>query len=1037
MAKKKFLVACGLGAVAAILNFASLANYAFPGESARLMVFWKGLDVADVPVYPLMAFFAKLLGGGNLIAPVCGIIATVLIFMLVSSYVASRMALEASERERLRTGVVAGVVAALIFMLTPAVRSAATHLEPRLFDLTWALAASALAIPFVRMKRFVWLYSAILGAMSGAGATDSALFFAFVPFNIALIVFAASSSKSRPYGSLAIYIVTFIASLFTVLIASGFPIGDFLVNTARELKLYTSLPGWLFVAIFATIPFVTALFSSLRAFDEKPGVVQWTFHAAMTFVAVLATATHLSPSSLMEPYGRLPVATSAFAAVLCGYLASWWWYQRKSPIALVSGGIFAFVLAVTCGWNLFTFDGDKGAFADAVARRIVKDMGDRRWFVSDGIMDSHVKLVASEEGKTVHVVSLSRDLDEKYLTRLSEVVRAEGLAGERNNELQLSLMLGVLPFLQDWFASDPVAAKQVVIWGAPDIWYSANVSPIPEFLFFGADESRVPDWTAWAEFDKILAAPKGWGSYRDRVVANPVDRMRYSLRRHIGFVANNRGVWLQDKHRDDEAWKMYELVLNSIDHDNICAIFNEVGMVGSKHPQAVAKQRDLERMLRSAVDDTNRRYILWRLGAFYGYIRNPDIFIRLGHAWARSGRPGDALSQIRRAIDFVPTDKRAVLLNMMASLYASENKQRQSREIYEKILLKDAKDHDALIGMMRLELLNGNSAKAIEYLKRAAESSGDGKRAKIELAMVAMMKNEIADAKDLIRKATDADPKDLQCWSLLAAATIQQIDAEKDAAKRSELQKELENTILPTMEKLAGGVHNYYLQATRGFVFLKKGEAKRREARDAFLAASKARPDISATQNLVLGLDISLNDKQGAESHAKDILKRNRREPLANYVMGSLALGRGELNDAIIYLRRAVDAPQPVPLALNDLAEALRRSRNLPEAERYARKAVDAAPSLYVAWETLGSILMDRGVNLDEAESCIRKACDLSKAKNGQEADVRMLIALARVQIKRGDKQHARVSVRKVQNRIDELSAFEKREFEEIRKGVR
>ncbi|MBO7206929.1 MAG: tetratricopeptide repeat protein, partial [Kiritimatiellae bacterium] len=526
----------------------------------------------------------------------------------------------------------------------------------------------------------------------------------------------------------------------------------------------------------------------------------------MTFVAVLATATHLSPSSLMEPYGRLPVATSAFAAVLCGYLASWWWYQRKSPIALVSGGIFAFVLVVTCGWNLFTFDGDKGAFADAVARRIVKDMGDRRWFVSDGIMDSHVKLVASEEGKTVHVVSLSRDLDEKYLTRLSEVVRAEGLAGERNNELQLSLMLGVLPFLQDWFASDPVAAKQVVIWGAPDIWYSANVSPIPEFLFFGADESRVPDWTAWAEFDKILAAPKGWGSYRDRVVANPVDRMRYSLRRHIGFVANNRGVWLQDKHRDDEAWKMYELVLNSIDHDNICAIFNEVGMVGSKHPQAVAKQRDLERMLRSAVDDANRRYILWRLGAFYGYIRNPDIFIRLGHAWARSGRPGDALSQIRRAIDFVPTDKRAVLLNMMASLYASENKQRQSREIYEKILLKDAKDHDALIGMMRLELLNGNSAKAIEYLKRAAESSGDGKRAKIELAMVAMMKNEIADAKDLIRKATDADPKDLQCWSLLAAATIQQIDAEKDAAKRSELQKELENTILPTMEKLAGGV---------------------------------------------------------------------------------------------------------------------------------------------------------------------------------------------------------------------------------------
>ena len=126
-----------------------------------------------------------------------------------------------------------------------------------------------------------------------------------------------------------------------------------------------------------------------------------------------------------------------------------------------------------------------------------------------------------------------------------------------------------------------------------------------------------------------------------------------------------------------------------------------------------------------------------------------------------------------------------------------------------------------------------------------------------------------------------------------------------------------------------------------------------------------------------------------------------------------------------------------MPLALNDLAEALRRRGEYAEAERYARKAVKAAPSLYVAWETLGSILMDGGRDLDEAEACIRKACDLSKSKNGHEADIRMLISLARVQIKRGDKQHAKVSLRKVQGRIDELSVFERREFEEVKKRVR
>ena len=1037
MKTKNWLFAGALAAAAAILYFASLAGYAFPGESAQLMVYWKGLDVPDAPVYPLMAFFAKLLGGGNLIAPVCGVVSTVLLFLLVSAFIAARVTGEGAETQKGPVSLVAAFTATVVFVLTPAVRSSATHLEPKLFDFMWALAAFALSLPFFRLKSMPSVFAILLGVMVGLGACDTSLFVMLLPFYLALVCFVSSAAGRKPYIPLFLVLAAFVVSVVVFLGQVELPVGDYLKSVAREMSSYTAVPGWMFIAIFATLPFVTALFSSASAFSEKPGIVQWTFHAAMTFVAILAVATSLSPSAIMEPYGRFPVATSAFAACLSGYLAAYWWHRRKSPVALVAGGIFSFVLLVTCGWNLFTFDGDRGAFADQVARRVVEDLGGRRWFVSDGTLDSHVKLVAEDAGKEVHVVALSRDLDEKYLAKLADIVRLEGIGGAKNGELQLSLTLGVLPFLQDWFASDPEAAKGVAIWGAPDIWYSANIVPVPEFLFFGADEKRVPDWTAWAAFDKILEAPKGWGSYHDRKATDPLDRLRFSLRRHVGFVANNRGVWLQDKHRDDDAWKMYELVLNDIDHDNICAIFNEVGMVGAKHPQAVAKQRDLERMLRAAVDDTNRRYILWRLGTYYGYIRNPDVFVRLGHAWARSGRPGDALSQIRRAIDFVPTDKRSVLLNMMAALYASDNKQKQSRQIYESILAKNSRDHDALIGMMRLELLDGNSAKALEFLQRAAESSGEGKRAKIELAMVAMMKNNLDEAKNLVKKATDSDPKDLQCWSLLAAVTIQQIDAEKDAKKRAAMQKELENVILPTMEKQSGGVHDYYIQATRGFVLLKKGEEKRREARDAFLAASKARPDVTATQNLVLGLDISMDDKDGAETHAKDVLRRNRSAPLANYVMGSLALGRGELDDAVLYLHKAADAAQPVPLALNDIAEALRRRQEYAEAERYARKAVQAAPSLYVAWETLGAVLMDQGKNLDEAESCIRKACDLSKAKNGHEADIRMLISLARVQLKRGDKQHAKVSIRKVQNRISELSAFERREFEEVKKRVR
>ena len=80
---------------------------------------------------------------------------------------------------------------------------------------------------------------------------------------------------------------------------------------------------------------------------------------------------------------------------------------------------------------------------------------------------------------------------------------------------------------------------------------------------------------------------------------------------------------------------------------------------------------------------------------------------------------------------------------------------------------------------------------------------------------------------------------------------------------------------------------------------------------------------------------------------------------------------------------------------------------------------------------------MDANRDLDEAEACIRKACELSKDKNGNEADIRMLVSLARVQVRRSDVNRARVTIRKVRSRIGELSDFERDEFEKIEKSVK
>ena len=1028
-----------LGVVAAVLYFASQADYAFPGISAHLQALWRGLDASSAVEFPLMAPFAKALGGGNLIAPVSGVVAVMALYMLVKFFVYERIRGEDTQALARSVSRLAGAAAAVVFMLTPAVRAAATHLEPKMFDAAWALLSLALLIPYARApKALAWLFPILVGVMFALGFCDSALFLALAPVALGGLVVVSLKRGGKPYLPAFLFLAS---AFFAFLVAvSVFEVeaGEILKNAARELGFYHRATGWLFIAAFAALPCAAVLFSSHNAYNEKPGLVQWFYHVALTFVTILACTPSLSPSVLMEAYGYLPVATSAFAAIVAGHLVSYWWIHRRTVVGLVSGGALGLVLLAMIVWNLFTFDGRSGAFADRVAEKVLEDLGSRTWIVSDGSLDDHLLLLAAQKGKTANIVSMNRDLDDDYLARLSDRVRAARLGGEKCAELALSAKLGVLPFVQDWFSADASVKTNVVVFSVPDLWLGAGITPVPEFLFFGGDETREPDTAAWKEFDALLSVPKGWGSYSHRYTDNPVEAMRYGLRRHIGFVANDRGVYLEDKGRKDEAYETYERVLREIDGDNICALFNELEMANAKYPKALARKRELGNEVDKIVKDKQRRYQLWWLGRYYGYIRNPDIYVRLGYTWARSGRPGDALAHIRRAIDFVGDERRLPLLNMMAALYAGDADRGKSRKIYEGILAKDAKNHDALVGLMRLELMDGNEKAALAYLERATSAAPENTRtAQIERAMAAMMRGDLASAAKILRKLTDANAKDLQAWSLLATAIMQLSDAEKDAKRRAAFDRELSESILPTMENLSNGPFDYYVRMTKAFLLLRQGGEKRREARDAFVSAAKARPDVAIAQDLALGLDISLNDPENAETHAREVLRRNRKAPLANYVMGSLAMGRGDNVAAETYLLRAVDTPKPTPLALNDLAELYRRTKRPDLAERAARRAIKVAPKLYVCWETLASALLDRGVNLDEAEAAAKKACELSRDEKGRERDVRMLVTLARVQVKKGDLAHARGSIRKVRARIAELNEFEKREFEEFAKGVR
>ena len=1088
-----WLAAVGAALVALVIYSLTLAGYLFPEAATGLATKWMGMDALKEPLHPLWGQIVRLVGGGtasasmglrlNLLSLVCGVLSAGLLCGLIGFFVHQTVHHEDTVKFARSAALVSGLSASFVFIFSSAVWQASTHLDYNVFGVFLALLVLSFFIPAIRWPKAMLFCMAVIGAGFGAGLTESEIFLPLLPLFLLLIVVTSVKTGRKFYLPMAIFLVVGTACYFLFMnkVAYGYlqmpeakidgveSAGAVWKTTwaafAHQMRQWVSQPGWLYIIVLAVLPFIVCAFASVRGLNSERTWSQYAFHGAMTICMILATTTQLSPESVMRPFGIYPVATTTLVASVCGYLFAYWYLLARSALPPVEfdklpaeqvvgrrmapfiAGAFALLLVLSAIVNAASFSRDRGAFAEACANAILDRMGDRTWLVTDGMIDDQLRAASAARGKELNLICLHRDMDDAYLKELGELVREKGVkAGHA--DLSISIKLGVLSFLQDWFEGDPDVQAKVAIFGAPDIWCMTDRVPVPECLFFGGvkDVKKVDgakakaDFLAfWKEMEPVLYADAKKGSRGIAEIDDPVDRMRLQLRRHVGFIANNLGVMLQDLGMDDDAFEIYELILKTIDSDNICTLFNEFEMARVGAKAAMPHKKEIERQLKAIRDDPKRRYLLWSLSRYYGYIRAPEIFVRLGYEWARSGQVGNAIAQVQRAINFVPADRQAGLLNMMAAIYASGNQAQKSREVYQQVLEKDENNHDALMGMMRLSLQNGALDEAKGFLSKAVKVASNTETSSFDWALLHLMNNDLGAARLALQKVTDMQPKSLQAWSLLAGVLLQQIDQAKDEAAKASAFQELQDVILPKMETIADSPRNYYVQMTRALVWMRKGKAFQKQARDALVVASRSRPDVLVLGDMILNLDIAMDDGKGAEIHARQLLRQDRDNKLANYVMGSLSLKKGEYTDAELFLRRSASAERPLGFAQNDLAEVLRRLKRFDEAEVFARAAVKTEPNLYVAWETLGASLLDQNKNLDEAESCVNKAINLAKGKGGQVEDVRMYITLARVQIAKGDdrsRSQARVTLRKIRDRKSELSEYDLGEFERLQKAV-
>jgi len=1059
-AKKDMLVSALLAGVAVIVYGMTMSKGVFPGESAALLATVAGFNPLDVPSHP---FFCGITGWFSsapvfslparmaLFSLVCSVLAVMLVYRVVSFFIRDVITEEAASDLAPRVSAMAGVIAAVTFMLSVPVWSAATRFQYQNFDVLLPLLAAQMLVWFAERRWRVFLVLFVL--ICSVGVVETPFFIPALPllmmFALYVLWRCQGLSFLRVSWMFCLMFVTLIALFFMVARQFSGPDGSVsdmllqMLNGHRQ-ELRGALPprgqGWIWILLPGVAPLLVSLLAVFRGLNNERSISQYVLHLVLSLLVfiTLANVVNISPWYFLKPLGRLPTGVFAMTAMAAGYLFAYWYLLLKvrsdNRSYDVSRGVrktgewfgvictypFAALILVASAMNVLECGGKRGMFADRCAKAILDRMGSRTWLVTDGTLglDPHLQIMAKERGIKLNLISPQRENNKAYLDSFWELIEEHQIFAEEDRQrMKTTLELGIVPFIQDWFAMDKDIGSKVAILGIPDLWYSAGLTPVPDFFMFSGsadikaefkDRPLLDEYMAfWKSMDADLFVSNKKGDESD-----PLNRRRQNLRRHMGFVANNLGFLLEDLDNEKDALTAYAYVTRNIDSDNISALFNRFEMT-RRNSEATEVMKDLiEKEIREFLGRLKHRYSLWSLSRYYGYVRSPELFAKMGYNWARSGEVAAARAAADRVVTFLPEEQRAEALRRWETILNISDKS-ESEKLFQDILEKEPENRPAMLGLIRFAIQDGAMDKAQSWLERIAKLEENASATLgVEWATIHLMNQDIEKARRILQETTDLQPKNLQAWAMLALLQIQ--SGELD---------EVEKVILTRMEK-AAGVDNYFFQITRAQLLLSKDPPLRHQAREALIRAATLRPEITGVKDMVLQLDMDMDDRPMAQLHARQILRSNRDHALANYVMGSLRLQEGEYGAAEDFLRRSAKV-QETPATLNDLAEVLRRIKRWEDAEQFARRAVEVAPNLYIAWETLGAILLEANKDVDEAEQMVEKALNVLASYEPPAKDPRVNITLARIQLKKGNIEGARATIQQIETQKEMLQKFD------------
>ena len=1039
-----------VGLAAFVVYLITLSAGAFPGQSARYVAEAAGATPRLTPDQPLWNAAASVLGripiGDiafrlNLLNAVLGAAVVVLLHGIMHTVIFRSIAINPVNRDRSEIAArLAAMSSALFLAFCLPFWFTATRAHPVMLSVLLLALLTQVFVNYTktgqtnRLPLFAFLY--------GLATVESASFILFAPlFGLGLLYVMWRKEQLRPGLIVGLALGAMAGLLLYVLAAwhfsgsEGYAIREykglyqviFYMWRDQWIVIKRSLPpvGWLMVIAVSIVPWLTVLAVARRGLNEEKDWGYYLLHTVLIgmLLGVLWNAA-FAPWSMLGP-GRLLVIPYVLCAVVFGYLCAYvfllpwtWWEHAESTsrqwlrqrLGSILAGVLLFLAVIAPFRNAPEANGRAARFINAFAEELVDSLDGRTWVVTDGSIDDHILLAARKMGRSLTLLDLRKEGNPSYLRHISNLFND-------NPRLKNTAQIGLFSLLQEWMASDPDIAQKLALMVFPDLWLGSGFASVPvHTVFLGAPTLAGLDVTALVSrherfWERLLPLLTGFddppkGSHTRQILG----LYRAHLARHLSLTANNLGVALEDIERPNEAFAAYERS-RAFDADNVSALLNESAML--KRGFATDRDESIQADLKALVEDETRRYHVWALSRYYGFVRAPQAFVQMGLAWARSGQPGLAVSGLRRAMEFLPDDSRGVVKQMLADVYFLQDEDDAGETLYYELLVEDPTHVRALVGSARIASRKGDFKKAGEFLERAEAADAPKPVMALEWASAYAMAGQSDQTRVILEDLLEVEPKSLRAWAMLAGILAENKDA--PGVRRC-------------IERMDA------LDTPRGLTDVIRGQLAEMErdpnqARDYYESALRARPLNRQVLEFLLRLDLTQGRQDEALNHARRLLKIDPNNAFGNYVLGTVHIVEGHYDLAEAALRRSLEAKM-TPAAFNDLAWIVLDRGQTEKAEKYARAALKIAPKMYQAWDTLGMALL-KSSRLAEAEEALEKALSFSAD------DPAVVVHIAELRAVQGDTKRAKELVDSLSARQHDLTEAEQNRLERVRHMIK